>query len=89
MRNKKNTLKVAQWLAKEYAGYSPAARGRKIRETLGDSKAARSFVRRLLPDYYEDAYGSAALTTSGESSPAMASDRSAASRTEPLHAKSR
>ena len=89
MRSKKNTLKVAQWLAKEYGGYSPATRGRKIREMLGDSKAARSFVRRLLPDYYEDAYGSAALTTSGASSVPMACGRSAASRTEPLHAKSR
>ena len=89
MRNKKNTLKVARWLAKEYAGYSPAARGRKIRETLGDSKAARSFVRRMLPDCYEDAYGSAALTASGESSAATASGRSAASRSELLHAKSR
>ena len=97
MRNKKNTLKVARWLAKEYAGYSPAARGRKIRETLGDSKAARSFVRRMLPDCYEDAYGSApsttlgtrALTTSGKSSAATASGRSAASRSELLHAKSR
>lgn len=81
MRTKKNTLKVAEWLAKEYSQYSPAARGRKIRETLGDSKAARSFVRRMLPDYYEDAYG--------ESGTAMASDRSAASRTEPLRARSR
>lgn len=81
MRNKKNTLKVAQWLAREYADYSPAARGRKIRETLGDSKAARTFVRRLLPEFYEDAYG--------ESNAATASGRSAAGRSATLHARSR
>ncbi|MGH9779051.1 MAG: hypothetical protein ACRD5I_11630 [Candidatus Acidiferrales bacterium] len=49
-------MKMATWLAKEYADYSPAERGRRIRKAIGESAAARSFVLRLLPEYYEDAY---------------------------------
>lgn len=56
---KKRTARMARWLAKEYADYSPAERGRRIRKALGDSAAARSFVQRLLPEFYEDAYGEA------------------------------
>jgi hypothetical protein len=49
--------KMAKWMAEDYARYSPVERGRKIRKALGDSASARSFVRRLLPQFYEDAYG--------------------------------
>ncbi len=53
------TLKMARWMAREYAQYSPAERGRKIRRALGNSASARSFVRRLMPQFYNDAYGEA------------------------------
>ena len=76
---KKRTLKMARWLAREYADYSPAERGRRIRKALGESAAARSFVQRLLPEYYEDAYGD---STSEDG-------RSVSDRPASLHARSR
>ena len=77
---KKTILKMARWTAKELAGYSPAARGRKIRQALGDSPSARSFVNRLMPEFYEDAYGDATSSASG---------RSVSAQTASLHARPR
>lgn len=77
---KKTILKMARWAAKEYAGYSPAARGRKIRQTLGDSRSARSFVKRLMPEFYEDVYGTPTSSASGHS---------VSAHTAPLHARAR
>jgi hypothetical protein len=77
----KSVLQMAEWMAREYAKYSPAERGRKIRKALGDSASARSFVRRLLPQFYNDVYGDA---TSSE-----ASDHSESAHAAPLHAKPR
>ena len=63
--SRKSVNKMAEWTREEYAAYSPAARGRKIRETIGDSRSARSFVRRHMPEFYADAYGSTSSASSG------------------------
>lgn len=64
---RKTVLKMAGWMKREYAAYSPAERGRRIRKALGDSKSARSFVRRMMPEFYEDAYGVSIPSASGHS----------------------
>ena len=43
--------------AKEYKGLTPQERRRKLREVLGDSREARSFMRRLMPEFYDEVYG--------------------------------
>lgn len=80
MKSRNRTVvKMARWAAKEYGGYSPAERRRKIRKVLGDSRSARSFLRRHMREFYEEVYG--APTTS-------ASGRSESTHTLPLHARS-
>ena len=81
LRNDKSVLEMAKWMAREYAKYSPAERARKIRRALGDSESARSFVRRLLPQFYEETYGRA--------KPSVAGDDSVSAQGAPLHAKAR
>ena len=61
------TLKMAGELLKEFEQYSPPERARRIRQVLGDSRSARSFVRRLLPDFYDEVYGEATAAASGRS----------------------
>jgi len=75
--NEAALLKMAKITVKEYKKLTPAERRRKIRKTLGDSSEARSFVRRLMPEFYEDVYG------------ATASARCAVARSGRLRVKSR
>jgi len=53
---KRTTLKMAREVMTEYEQYSPAERARRIRQVLGDSRSARSFVSRLFPDFYAEVY---------------------------------
>jgi hypothetical protein len=59
--------------------FTPAERRRKLRKALGDSAEARSFVKRLMPEFYDDVYGAAQA----------ASARSAGARGARVRAKSR
>lgn len=81
MSRRRNTVrKMAEWLNKEYSTLDPKERRRKVRKVLGDNKSARSFVKRLMPESYDDIYGQPK---------AGASSNSVSLHTEPLHAKSR
>jgi hypothetical protein len=64
----KAILRMAESMAREYAKCSPAERGRKIRKALGDSEDARSFIKRLLPQFYEEAYGGASASAASDHS---------------------
>jgi len=75
--NEAAILKMADITLKEYRRLTPAERRRKLRKALGDSERARSFVRRLMPEFYDEIYG------------ATASARSVAARSGRLRVKSR
>jgi len=75
--NEAAILKMTDITVEEYKNLTRAERRRKIRKALGDSAEARSFVQRLMPEFYEDVYGS------------KASARSAVARSGRLRAKSR
>lgn len=51
--------RMADWMALEYANISSSERRAKIIEAIGDSPASRSFLKRLLPQFYDDVYGEA------------------------------
>ncbi len=81
MSNQRKTIeKMADWVRKEYATYEPKERERKIRKVLGNGKSARSFVKRLMPELYDEVYGQANSSASVDS---------VSARIPPLHAKSR
>ncbi len=71
---------MADWVSKEYATYKPKERRKKIRKVLGNGKSARSFVKRLMPELYDEVYGQTNSSASADS---------VSARILPLHAKSR
>lgn len=75
--NEAAILKMTGITVEDYKKLTPAERRRKIRKALGDSAEARSFVRRLMPEFYDDVYGT------------KASARSAVARSGRLRVKSR
>ncbi len=81
MSNQRKTIqKVADWVRKEYATYEPKERRKKIRKVLGNGKSARSFVKRLMPELYDEVYGQTNSSASADS---------VSARTPPLHARPR
>ncbi len=55
--NQAAILRMADISVEEYKKFKPAERRRKLRKALGDSAEARSFVKRLMPEFYDDVYG--------------------------------
>jgi len=55
--NQAAILRMADISVEEYRRFTPAERRRKLRKALGDSPVARSFVKRLTPEFYDDVYG--------------------------------
>ncbi len=81
MRSRRKTMqKMADWVRKEYATYEPKERERKIRKVLGNGKSARSFVKRLMPELYDDVCGQTNSSATADS---------VSTRTSPLHARPR
>ncbi len=72
--------KMADWVRKEYAAYEPKERRRKIRKVLGNGKSARSFVKRLMPELYDEVYGQTNSSATADS---------VSARTSSLHARPR
>ena len=81
MSNQRKTIqKVADWVRKEYATYEPKERRRKFRKVLSNGKSARSFVKRLMPELYDEVCGQTNSSASADS---------VSARTPPLHARPR
>lgn len=77
--NEAAVLRMADISVEECRRFTPAERRRKLRKALGDSAEARSFVKRLMPEFYDDVYGATQA----------ASARSAGARSSRLRVKSR
>jgi hypothetical protein len=55
--NEAAILRMANISVEEYRRFTPVERRRKLRKALGDSAEAREFVKRLMPEFYDDVYG--------------------------------